>query len=161
MMPEFSLHSTDFVRNDVMPPRFTCSGANVSPALEWGSVPPETESFALICEDPDAPRGLWVHWVIYNIPKNVRGLPQRVETEAELPDGSRQGKNDAGKIGYSGPCPPPGHGPHRYFFRLYALDTRLDLAPGATRGELLGVIEGHVIGQAEVMGRFERADTRR
>jgi Raf kinase inhibitor-like YbhB/YbcL family protein len=157
----FTIHSTDFVPGDMISPRFTCSGQNYSPALNWGETPPGTASFALVCEDPDAPGGLFVHWVYYDIPGNVRGLPQRIETDGELPDGSRQGKNSFGKIGYSGPCPPPGRGPHRYFFKLYALETRLGLPPGQTRDDLMAAMEGHVLALAEVMARFERAIERR
>jgi Raf kinase inhibitor-like YbhB/YbcL family protein len=152
----FSLFSKDFKPGDMISPKFTCEGDNLSPALTWGDPPLKTASFALICDDPDAPRKTWVHWVIYGIPAEARGLPQGVEKSRELADGSRQGPNDSGQTGYSGPCPPPGHGPHRYFFRLYALDLKLDLAPGATKEAVMAAIQGHILGQAEVMGRYER-----
>ena len=154
------LHSQDFVPHGVMHPKFTCEGANISPSLNWGNVPDGVQSFALICDDPDAPRGTWVHWVYYDIPANVLGLPQRVEKDAQLPDGSRQGRNDFGQIGYNGPCPPPGHGEHHYSFRLYALDSLLKLPPGATKAELLAAMEGHLLDQGEVVVRFERRTQR-
>ncbi|HEX3051710.1 MAG TPA: YbhB/YbcL family Raf kinase inhibitor-like protein [Aggregatilineaceae bacterium] len=152
----FVLHSSDFPPGALIPIRFTCSGSDISPALLWSDPPPETDSLALICEDPDAPRGLWVHWVIYNIPKDTRGLLEAIPKVLELPDGTRQGVNDFGRTGYAGPCPPPGHGKHRYFFRLYALDVSLMLLPDATRADLLQAMEGYILAEAELMGLYER-----
>jgi len=157
----FTLYSNDFLPGDMIPPRFTCEGQNISPAINWGDPPPGTVCFALICDDPDAPGGTFVHWVLYGLSGKVRGLPQNLEKNLELSDGSRQGKNDFGGIGYGGPCPPPGHGIHRYFFKVYALDEMPGLPPGATKGELVAAMEGHILAQAEVMGRFERATERR
>lgn len=160
-MMSFTLYSNDFLPGDLIPPRFSCEGQDISPAINWGDPPPGTMSFALICDDPDAPGGTFVHWVFYRIPNKVRGLPQNVEKDPELSDGSRQGKNDFGRIGYGGPCPPPGHGPHRYFFKIYALDEVPNLPAGASKDELLAAMEGHILAQAEVMGRFERVSERR
>jgi len=155
-MSTFHLSSDAFLSGDMIPIRHTCEGRDLSPPLTWGDPPEGTRSFALVCEDPDAPRGIWVHWVLFNLPAQVRGLPQGVEPDPELADGSRQGRNDFGRLGYGGPCPPPGRGPHRYYFRLYALDTLLALPPGATRADLLAAMDGHVLASAELMGRFER-----
>jgi hypothetical protein len=160
-MMSFTLYSNDFLPGDIISPRFTCAGQNISPGLNWGDPPPGTVSFALICDDPDGPGGTFVHWVFYGIPDKVRGLPQNVEKDPELSDGSRQGKNDFGRIGYGGPCPPPGHGVHRYYFKLYALDENPNLPPGATKAGLVAAMEGHILAQAEVMARFERATERR
>lgn len=155
-----TLTSSAFTPGGVIPIRHSCEGADESPALMWGDPPDGTRSLVLICDDPDAPRGVWVHWVMYNIPPRVRGLPQGIQRDPQLPDGSRQGNNSSGRSGYSGPCPPPGHGPHRYFFKLYALDTMLDLPPGATKDELVEAMDGHILDQAETMGRFERKTRR-
>lgn len=155
-MSTFHLSSDAFLSGDMIPIRHTCEGRDLSPPLTWGDPPEGTQSFALVCEDPDAPRGIWAHWVLFNLPAQVRGLPQGVEPDPELADGSRQGRNDFGRLGYGGPCPPPGHGPHRYYFRLYALDRLLALPPGATRADLLAAMDGHVLATAELMGRFER-----
>jgi Raf kinase inhibitor-like YbhB/YbcL family protein len=110
----------------------------------------------LVCEDPDAPSGLWVHWVLWGIASTATALPEGVSRAATLPDGSRQGRNDFGKVGHNGPCPPRGK-QHRYFYRLYALDAVPSLEPGATRQQLLDAIKGHILGQAELMGRYSRS----
>ncbi|MGA2002109.1 MAG: YbhB/YbcL family Raf kinase inhibitor-like protein [Terriglobales bacterium] len=151
----FALKSPDFASGEEIPKRFTCSGEDQSPALEWSNAPNGTKALALIVDDPDAPTGTWVHWVIYNMPGNAHSLRQGIERKAELADRTRQGKNDFRKIGYNGPCPPPGN-PHRYFFKLYALDAELKLAPGASKSDLEKAMEGHVLGQAEWMGRYRR-----
>src|SRR5512145_610516 len=129
------LKTSAFANGGDIPSMFTCDGADDSPALQWTEPPVPTQSFALIVDDPDAPRGTWVHWVLYDLPATARELPEGVPPEATLPSGARQGRNDFKKIGYGGPCPPPGPA-HRYFFRLFALDRRLGLRPGATRREL-------------------------
>src|SRR3989304_2756237 len=116
------LTSSAFTDGSPIPARHTCDGPDVSPMLKWSGAPAGTKSFALICDDPDAPAGTWVHWVIYGIPPDTTDLPEGVPPDETLPDGSRQGKNDFGRIGYGGPCPPPGK-PHRYYFKIYALDT--------------------------------------
>ena len=154
-MATFNLFSDAFLAGDIIPIRHTCEGKDISPPLTWGDPPEGTQSFALICDDPDAPAGDWVHWLLYDIPPNVRGLPQGIEKDPELPDGSRQGATDSA-VGYAGPCPPSGRGAHRYFFTLYALDTRLGLAR-RVKQDLLAAMEGHILAKAELMGRFERA----
>jgi hypothetical protein len=121
----------------------------------WENPPSEDQAFALICDDPDAPVGTWVHWVIWNIPASAKGLNEAVQHMKNLPDGSAQGKNDFGRIGYGGPSPPPGR-PHRYFFRLYALREKLPLTAGATRGELERMLQGKVLATAELFGTYVR-----
>jgi len=148
--------STSLVPDGKIPEKYTCRGANVSPDLYWKSAPEKTKAFALIVDDPDAPAGAWVHWVVYNIPAETRSLPAHIPATGSLENGMTQGKNSFGGIGYGGPCPPPGHGPHRYFFRLYALDAPLRLDAGASREELTAAMKGRILGQAELMGRFER-----
>src|SRR5579884_2865050 len=147
----FTLSSPAFPPGGRIPRDHTCDGADRSPPLAWDGVPEGTRAFALICDDPDAPAGTWVHWVLYDLPptahETVRALP-RAET---LPDGARQGRNDFGRSGYGGPCPPPGK-PHRYFFKLYALDAAVALQPGATKKELLRAMEGHILAEAHLMG---------
>jgi Raf kinase inhibitor-like YbhB/YbcL family protein len=150
------LTSASFREGEPIPRQFTCDGEDRSPALGWSEVPVETRSFILICDDPDAPRGTWVHWLLYNLPAQAIELQPGVPQKAELPSGARQGTNDSGDLGYSGPCPPPGK-PHRYFFRLYALDTSLKLATGVNRPELEAAMEGHVLASATVMGTYERS----
>lgn len=145
--------STAFTHEGMIPRRFTCDGEDVSPPLAWKGVPPEAKSLALIADDPDAPRKTWVHWVLYNLPATSGGLPEGVPAERTLA-GGRQGTSDFGRIGYGGPCPPSGT--HRYFFKLFALDAQLDLLPGATKEELLRAMEGHVLAEAQLMGRYRR-----
>ena len=151
----FSLRSPSFSSGGAIPMKFTCEGSGISPALQWGEPPARTEGFTLIADDPDAPAGTWTHWVAYDLPATLRQLPEAVPKQAAAPGGGAQGINDFGKTGYGGPCPPPGK-PHRYFFRLYALDIKLDLKPGATRQQLERAMEGHILGQAELMGTYKR-----
>ncbi|MEW6440339.1 MAG: YbhB/YbcL family Raf kinase inhibitor-like protein [bacterium] len=148
------LTSTAFEQAEPMPSAYTCDGEDVSPPLAWGAVPAGAKSLALICDDPDAPAGTWVHWVIYGLPPDLKGLSERVPPVEELANGARQGRNDFGKIGYNGPCPPGGT--HRYFFKLYALDLSPDLQAGLTKSELLKAMEGHVLVQGSLMGTYER-----
>jgi Raf kinase inhibitor-like YbhB/YbcL family protein len=138
----------------VIPKKFTCDGPDISPALAWTDPPEKTASFALTMTDPDAPAGTWVHWVMYNLPADARELTEGIPKVGTLPDGSRQGRNDFGKLGYNGPCPPKGR-PHRYFLTLYALDFRTNPGPGISRSELEHAIRGHVLARAEVMGTFQ------
>jgi Raf kinase inhibitor-like YbhB/YbcL family protein len=139
-----------------IPAKYTGDGRDLSPPLKWHDPPENTQSFALICEDPDAPRGTYTHWVIFNIPSASRELPEGVPPEATLPDGAIQGKNDFGKIGYGGPAPPPGK-PHRYFFKLFALDTHLDLKAGTTKPQLEKAVAGdHVLATGTLMGTYGR-----
>lgn len=149
------LKSPDFSSGAAIPKQFTCEGADLSPALQWSDPPPDTQSFALIADDPDAPVGTWVHWVLYDLPPNLRSLPQNYPKTEQSPDGSRHGRNDFKRIGYNGPCPPPGK-PHRYFFKLYALDTKLNLEPGATKKNVERAMQGHILAQGEYMGRYSR-----
>ncbi len=137
------------------PKRNTCDGDDFSPPLAWSDVPPNAKAFALILDDPDAPRGTFTHWLLWNIPASSRDLPENVAKTAELPTAGSQGRNDFGKIGYGGPCPPPGK-PHRYFLRVYALDQALAVKPGASRAELERALHGHVLAQGELMGRYGR-----
>jgi Raf kinase inhibitor-like YbhB/YbcL family protein len=150
----FELTSTAFAPGQPIPSKYTCNGENVSPPLRWSDPPPGTQSLALICDDPDAPAGTWVHWVLYNLPAKTRALLETVPANADLPDGSRQGKNSGGRLGYSGPCPPSGT--HRYFFNLYALDTVLGLASGADKSQLLQAMQGHILAQTELMGTYKK-----
>ncbi len=148
------LKSKAFQDGGMIPKKYTCDGMDISPPLEWDAVPEGTKSLAIICDDPDAPMGTWVHWVYYNIPASVKGIPEHVATSANPPTGGTQGTNDFRKLGYGGPCPPGGT--HRYFFKLYALDSVLSLNPGATKRQLLDSMEGHVLAETQLMGRYRR-----
>jgi Raf kinase inhibitor-like YbhB/YbcL family protein len=150
----FTLSSTEFIQESAIPAKFSCDGENISPPLEWVDPPQGTESFALISDDPDAPGGTWVHWLLYNIPADVRALPEAIPPEGELSDGSQHGENSFGRLDYGGPCPPSGT--HRYFFKLYALDVILDLEPGANKETLLQAMEGHILAEVELMGTYSR-----
>ena len=149
------LTSTAFDMGDPIPIDYTCDGDNVSPPLGWANVPAHTRSLALVCDDPDAPRGTWVHWMIFNIPPEVTELYEALPDLRLLPFGAEQGTNDFKNLGYGGPCPPPG-GPHRYFFKLYALDTALKLEPGTRKQELLDTMAGHILAEAQLMGTYQR-----
>jgi Raf kinase inhibitor-like YbhB/YbcL family protein len=151
----FRISSTSFENGADIPRKFTCDGADVSPELLWVEPPAGTLSFTLIADDPDAPSGTWTHWVLFDLPVNVTSLAEGVTKVDELPGGERQGRNDFRKIGYNGPCPPPG-APHRYFFRLYALQGKLNLKPGASRQEVEQAMQGQVLGQAEWTGKYRR-----
>jgi len=148
--------STAFREGEAIPVQYTCDGDNVSPPLRWGRLPKESQSLALICEDPDAPSGVFVHWLIFNLPPIVSDLPEALPiTETLVETGAIQGRNDFNDIGYGGPCPPPGNS-HRYFFRLYALDTKLDLRAGATKQEFARAVEGHLLAAGHLMGTYKR-----
>jgi Raf kinase inhibitor-like YbhB/YbcL family protein len=144
-----------FTAGGDIPAQYTCDGSDLSPALSWNSPPEGTQSFALILEDPDAPGGTWVHWVLYDLPPTERELPTGVPRKDTLPSGARQGRNDFGKTGYGGPCPPPGPA-HRYYFKLYALDKKLDLRSGSTRTQVDRSMRGHILAHADLMGRYHR-----
>jgi Raf kinase inhibitor-like YbhB/YbcL family protein len=157
---KFNLSSGSFPAGGTIPADYTCKGGNISPELHWTGVPEKTKTFALICDDPDAPGRIWVHWVIFNIPiekevfkstfKLLEAFPKK-----EIGDkGIRQGTNDFGKIGYDGPCPPSGV--HRYYFKLYALDQALELKAGATKLQLLEAMKGHVLAETQLMGTFSK-----
>jgi Raf kinase inhibitor-like YbhB/YbcL family protein len=147
--------SSVFRAGEVIPTKYSCEGANVSPPVQWDGVPAGARSLALICDDPDAPMGTWVHWVLYNLPTSVPYLPERVPASEMLSSGAKQGVNDFKRIGYGGPCPPPGK-THRYYFKLYALDVELALKPRATKQELLRAMEGHILAEAQLMGTYQR-----
>ncbi len=135
--------------------KFTCDGADISPAVHWSGSPAGTRSFALIADDPDAPAGVWTHWVLFDLPASTTALPENVPKVEELSTGGRQGRNDFRKIGYGGPCPPPGK-PHRYFFKLYALDHPLGLRAGASKQEVEAAMQGHILAEAKLTGRYKR-----
>jgi Raf kinase inhibitor-like YbhB/YbcL family protein len=151
VMP-FEISSTAFKNGEMIPSKFSCKGSDISPALTWTGAPAGTQSFALIMDDPDAPMGTWVHWVMYNIPASTRELKEAMPIDAKLSDGSIQGYTSAKSTGYHGPCPPSGT--HRYFFKLYALDTMLSLSAKADKKELLAAMEGHILANVELMGTF-------
>ncbi len=146
--------SQSFKEGELMPEKYTCDGANISPQLTFSDIPANTKSLAIISDDPDAPAGDWVHWVIYNIPPTINELKENFPRDKELKDGTKQGKNDFGKIGYDGPCPPGGI--HRYYFKLYALDIVLEKDYGLTKKELLKAMEGHIIAETSLMGKYKR-----
>ena len=144
--------SAAFVMGATIPPKFACDG--ISPPLSWAEVPAGTQSIAVLCDDPDAPAGDWVHWVIFNLPPDTK-IDEGVPKGVKLPNGATQGINDYGENGYDGPCPPPGR-PHRYFYKVYALDAKLALTPKARKADLLKAMEGHILAKGELMGKFRR-----
>lgn len=148
------MSSTSFKNADFIPAKYTCDGENISPPLAWEGVPANTKTLALIADDPDAPAKIWVHWVIFNIPTTVKQLAENIPTKKILDNGTKQGINDSRKIGYSGPCPPSGI--HRYYFKIYALDIELKLNGGAAKEQVLKAMEGHILGQGQIMGKYER-----
>ena len=147
--------STAFSEGQPIPQKYTCQGSDFSPPLVWTNTPPNTKSFALIVDDPDAPAGIWVHWVLYDLPATATGLAENTPKSEQLPDGAKQGLNSGSRLGYGSPCPPSGK-PHRYFFKLYALDAPLNLKPGATKKDLLKAMEGHVLAEGQLMGTYQR-----
>lgn len=147
------IKSAAFQNGGDIPRKHTCDGGDVSPALSWSDAPAATRALAIIVDDPDAPGGTWVHWVLYDLPANAKELPEG-SGGAAAPNGAKQGANDFRKMGYGGPCPPGGT--HRYYFKLYALDTPTDLKPGATKQQLLAAMKGHVLAEAELVGRYGR-----
>jgi len=151
----FQLKTTAFKEGGTIPKTYTCSGQDMSPALQWDDPPAKTQTFALIADDPDAPNGTWVHWVIYNMPASQRRLGEGIKPEETLPGGASQGVNDFKKVGYGGPCPPPGK-PHRYYFKLYALDAPLKLKPRATKEQVMEALKPHLLGESQLMGTFGR-----
>jgi len=149
------LTSTAFQEGQTISTQYTADGRNVSPPLQWSQVPDKTQSFALICEDPDAPRGTFTHWVLFNLPADSRQLPEGMPHEAALSGGAGQGTNDFRKVGYGGPSPPPGK-PHHYFFKLFALDQRMDPPASTTRDKLLSAMKGHILAEGQLMGKYGR-----
>ncbi|HET7057538.1 MAG TPA: YbhB/YbcL family Raf kinase inhibitor-like protein [Nitrospiraceae bacterium] len=148
------LQSPAFRQGDPIPAKYTCDGMDVSPPLTWTDPPQGIRSLALVADDPDAPRGTWVHWVAWNIPADTRSLPEALPKQHSLQTGMKQGTTDFKKIGYGGPCPPSGT--HRYFFKLYALDLAFDLPGNTTKAELEKAMNGHTLQQAELMGTYQR-----
>ena len=148
------IKSSAFEDGGMIPRSYTCDEKDVSPDLAWAGVPEGTKTLALICDDPDAPVGTWVHWVLFNIPPEETGLPAEIASEAEMANGARHGTNDFRRLGYGGPCPPGGT--HRYFFKLYALDTALDLDSGATKAQVEDAMQGHILAEGQLMGRYAR-----
>ena len=146
--------SDAFEAEGMIPSKYTCDGPDVSPPLSWTGLPDSTKSLALIADDPDAPRGTWVHWVLYNLPPDTTGLPENVPPDTQLTNGARHGVTDFGRFGYGGPCPPGGT--HRYYFKLYALDTVLDLSGAINKDDLLEAMESHILGEGQLMGRYKR-----
>lgn len=154
-----NLSSTVFKEGNKIPVEYTCDGKNSSPPLFWSEIPEETKSLAIICEDPDAPSKVWTHWVVFNVPTSIAGFDERIETVQYLKNGIIQGLNDSGGFGYSGPCPPGGN--HRYFFKLYALNRKLEfdsqsLNAGISKKMLLKAMLGHIIEEVELMGLYSR-----
>lgn len=149
------LTSTAFKEGETIPQKYTCDGQDVSPSLSWTGLPAGAKSLALIVDDPDAPAGIWVHWVLFNIPVSLSALPEGVAKTANVPGVGVQGNNDFRKTGYGGPCPPRGK-PHRYFFKVYALDSVLQLNPGASKADLEKAMKGHILGQGQLMGKYSR-----
>jgi Raf kinase inhibitor-like YbhB/YbcL family protein len=149
-----SLTSSAFIEWAMIPQRYSCDGEDISPPIAWSNVPPGTRSFALICDDPDAPVGTWDHWVVYNIPAHVTSLNEGIAEKSIVDNGAVHGNNSWGRIGYGGPCPPSGT--HRYFFKIFALDTLLDLKSGSTSSQLVNAMEGHILAQGQLMGRYQR-----
>jgi len=151
---ELKVTSSAFVEGGLIPPRYTCDGADISPPLRWDAVPEGTKSIALISDDPDAPMGTWVHWVLFNLPPDTKELAENIPPNKTLPNGAKQGTSDFGRIGYGGPCPPSGT--HRYFFKIYALDAVIDLPAGARKQQLVKAMEGHILGQGQLIGKYKR-----
>jgi Raf kinase inhibitor-like YbhB/YbcL family protein len=149
-----TITSAAFTEGGMIPKEYTCDGRDISPPLAWTGVPEGTKSIAIICDDPDAPMGTWVHWVLFNLPAAADGLPQDIPGDKVLENGARHGINGFRRFGYGGPCPPGGT--HRYYFKLYALDTVLTQEAGITKEELLKSMEGHILAEGQLMGRYAR-----
>lgn len=151
------ISSPVFSDGEPIPPRYSCEGSDISPPLDWDlsqlSIP-DNGSIVLICDDPDAPGGTWIHWVIFNLPPETSSLPEMVMPREELENGALQGANSWGNIGYGGPCPPSGT--HHYYYKIYALDAKLNLPPGTTKEELLNAMDGHVLDEGQLMGTYTR-----
>jgi len=151
---ELDIKSNAFDEGEPIPQKYTCDGDDTSPPLHWSQPPIATKSMVLICDDPDAPMGTWVHWVLYGLSPDTRELPEKISNEKEILGGARHGMNDFSRYGYGGPCPPSGT--HRYFFKLYAIDTVVEMEAGATKDEILNAIKGHILAEGQLMGRYSR-----
>ena len=154
-MQKIQLTSAAFQEGEPIPVQYTCDGTNISPPLAWAGIPGGTNSLAMIVDDPDAPGRTWVHWVVYQISPDLTGLPEGLVKYSNAGGTGTAGKNDFNKLGYGGPCPPKGK-PHRYFFKLYALDADLELQQGATKTQLEAAMQGHILAQGQLMGTYGR-----
>ena len=154
-MGKIDVRSSAFGEGDRIPSDFTCEGADMSPPIEWYGVPATAQSLAILMDDPDAPSGDWVHWLVYDLPPSLMQLPAGIPEGGRLASGGLQGRSDFGTLGYGGPCPPRGN--HRYFFKVYALDAMLHLKPGVTKKELVKAMQGHVLAEGRLMGTYERS----
>jgi hypothetical protein len=148
------ISSAVFENNGLIPVKYTCDGDDISPPLRWEAVPAGAKSIAVICDDPDAPMGTFVHWVLFNLPADTRELAEKIPADKTLANGAKQGTSDFGSIGYGGPCPPSGT--HRYFFKIYALDKEVDLPAGANKRQLVKAMEGHILDEGQVIGKYKR-----
>lgn len=146
--------SSAFSEGEMIPSKYTCDGKDISPPLAWDNPPDDTKSIALICDDPDAPMGTWVHWVLFNLPPDIQSLPEALPSDKIIKNGAIHGMNDFRRYGYGGPCPPGGT--HRYYFKLYALDSIMELKPGITKVQLIKAMQGHVLDECELMGKYSR-----
>jgi len=151
---EIKVTSTAFEQGGMIPNKYTCDGQDISPPLSWVDVPDGTASIVLVCDDPDAPMGTWVHWVLFDLPPDAQGLPENIPAVENLENGGIHGINDWRKLGYGGPCPPGGT--HRYYFKIYALDKLMNIPVGNTKAQLLKAMEGHILAEGELMGRYKR-----
>lgn len=151
---EIKITSSAFTEGGLIPAKYTCDGADISPPLQWEAVPEGTQSIALICDDPDAPVGTFVHWVLFNLPADAGQLTENIPADPTLANGAQQGTSDFGRIGYGGPCPPGGT--HRYFFKIYALDTQLSLTDRVDKVRLLSAMEGHILAEGQLIGKYKR-----
>jgi Raf kinase inhibitor-like YbhB/YbcL family protein len=149
-----TVKSPAFEHEGMIPSKYTCDGEDISPPLSVEGVPEGAKSIALISDDPDAPMGTWVHWVLFNLPSDTKELAEDVPKKDVLDNGAKHGKNSWGKLEYGGPCPPSGT--HRYYFKVYALDAVLDLKPGASKEDVLKAMEGHILGEGQLMGKYKR-----
>ncbi|MFH1052352.1 MAG: YbhB/YbcL family Raf kinase inhibitor-like protein [bacterium] len=151
---DIKVTSTAFKDGEMIPSKYTCDGENISPQIAWTNYPKRTETFVLIADDPDAPMGTWVHWVVYNIPTDDLEFKENFPKDEKFENGTMQGTTDFRRVGYGGPCPPSGT--HRYFFKIYALDVKLNVKPGLTKKEILKEMEGHIIAEGQLMGKYKR-----
>ncbi len=151
-----TIHVTSdaFREGEMIPAQYTCDGRNINPSLRWSGAPKETQSFVILSDDPDAPGGDWVHWVLYDLPPTINMVPEALPPHNVLVNNEKHGKNDFGRVGYGGPCPPGGT--HRYFFKVYALDAMLNLPAGKTKKEILKAMEGHILAEGGLMGKYQR-----
>lgn len=152
---QMQLTSAAFKNNESIPPQYTCEGKNISPPLAWTGAPPGTRSFVLIVDDPDAPHGVWTHWVVFDLPADATELAEDTPKSPSITGNAKQGTNDFKQVGYGGPCPPPGK-PHRYFFKLYALDTMLNLKPGSSKNQVEAALAQHVLARGQLVGTYQR-----